>query len=287
MNAERRIVGIESGRTFIRGRLIQQGNNGQVFNAHEGSQPFALKVPIWEPEGLKASRLRDEGALQSTFNHPHITRVELTDEMFEGTRGEFVPFLVTPLAETDLRRTLGRGRLRTDDALRIGMHTADALAAVHERGLVFIDIIPANVLIPQKKPGEMTALLNDFGAVREQNTLALTASDRRRIDVPESEGGHYFFVSDQYKWAINIALPALTHIPAHQVHLHGYPIPVATLVPPEQRSASTDAMAEVIVRASSRNHLDRYPSMAELHDDLSTKIAHAAEQEAKERRSFP
>ena len=74
--------------------------------------------------------------------------MELADDMVGGS--EFHP-------ETYSAKTLGkelgrRGRLPAQEALQLGIHLAEALAYMHQQGLVHRDIKPSNIIFVQGRP---------------------------------------------------------------------------------------------------------------------------------------
>ena len=74
--------------------------------------------------------------------------MELADDMVGGN--EFHP-------ETYSAKTLGkelgrRGRLPAQEALQLGIHLAEALAYMHQQGLVHRDIKPSNIIFVQGRP---------------------------------------------------------------------------------------------------------------------------------------
>src|SRR5262249_45006017 len=82
---------------------------------------------------------------------------EVDDEACE------LPFLVMEyVAGESLQQRLGRSPLAGDDILRIGVETAEGLAAAHSQGLIHRDVKPANILLENGGRGKLT----DFGLAR-------------------------------------------------------------------------------------------------------------------------
>jgi hypothetical protein len=94
------------------------------------------------------SRLIHEARVASLVSHPGVTAV--FDVGIDGGR----PFVVMELVEgPTLASILERGHLGTAEATRIGARLAEALAAIHGRGIVHGDVTPANVIIaPDGRP---------------------------------------------------------------------------------------------------------------------------------------
>src|SRR5439155_9099465 len=65
------------------------------------------------------------------------------------------------------------GTLGVTEILRIGMQTAEGLAAAHKQGLVHRDIKPANVLLEN---GVERVRITDFGLARAVDDASVTQS---------------------------------------------------------------------------------------------------------------
>ncbi|MEU6721371.1 serine/threonine-protein kinase [Nonomuraea sp. NPDC046802] len=100
------------------------------------------------------SRLQAEGRALAAFNHPNVvTLYDTAQDAEESTFWlvmEYVPG--GSLAE--------RPHMTPQDAARTGAQIAGALAALHAKGIVHVDVKPANVILAE----DGTVKLADFGA---------------------------------------------------------------------------------------------------------------------------
>jgi TolB-like protein len=131
---------------------------GTVFRARDERLERDVAVKILragvreDPDARK--RFRREASALSRLSHPSISTV-LDFDSENGTE-----FLVLELVEGKrLDEMLGSGPLPEDEALRIGIEIAEALAAAHEEGVIHRDLKPANVMVTPR--GGLKLL--DFG----------------------------------------------------------------------------------------------------------------------------
>lgn len=141
--------------------LIGFGATGEVWRGRDETthEPVALKR-LWEPAaGGLVLRLRQDAAVVAEAAGSHAVRVL---EVATLPRGEVV--LVMELAEGGSLASLlaRRGRLHPSEVVTILGPLAEALAALHARGIVHGDLTPANVLFT----ADGRPMLGDIGLAR-------------------------------------------------------------------------------------------------------------------------
>jgi len=136
------------------------GGMGEVYRARDIrlGRTVAIKVlpDTLADEPQFHQRFEREARALAALSHPHICQV------FDvGCEGE-VDFLVLEYLEGQTwAARLERGALPVAEALQIGIHTADALAAAHRAGIIHRDLKPGNIMLT--KAG---AKLLDFGLAK-------------------------------------------------------------------------------------------------------------------------
>ncbi len=154
---------------------IGAGGMGVVYRAHDHRLRRDVAIKLL-PEGLLQDeaarrRFRREAHALSRLNHPNVETVHAFD-----TQGD-VDFLVLELVPgITLDEMLAGGARPENELVELGIQLARGLAAAHERGVIHLDLKPANLKLTPD--GRLKIL--DFGLARlarnpqETGTASLT-----------------------------------------------------------------------------------------------------------------
>ena len=151
------------------GAMIGTGGMADVYIAQDQRLSREVAVKILRSDLAKDStfvaRFRKEAKAAAGLNHPGIVAVYDSGE-------EPAPYIVMELVSGHtLRELIHDGeRLPLDRALEIGAGILAALDYSHQRGIVHLDIKPANVMITNK--GDVKVM--DFGIARAMDDLGAT-----------------------------------------------------------------------------------------------------------------
>jgi eukaryotic-like serine/threonine-protein kinase len=124
---------------------LRRGNDLDVYDAWSHERMARCVIKALRPDRLRKRRAREalirEGELLSELAHPHIVRAY-------GTRTEPVPLVVL---ETLTGATLGHmiasgEEATTADVAHLGLQLGSALAYLHDRGYLHLDLKPSNVI---------------------------------------------------------------------------------------------------------------------------------------------
>jgi hypothetical protein len=159
--------------TLLAGRYrlvaaLGRGGMGEVYRADDLTlgQPVALKFlpPHLAADPDRLSRFRKEVAVARRVSHPNVCRV------YDLAEVDSQPFLTMEYVDgEDLVSLLRRiGRVPEDKATAIARELCYGLAAVHEQGLLYRDLKPANVMLD----GRGKVRLTDFGLVADAGGLS-------------------------------------------------------------------------------------------------------------------
>jgi serine/threonine protein kinase len=150
---------------------IGSGGMGEVYRARDTRLDRLVAVKVLPltlaSDAAFRQRLRVEARAISQLSHPHICTLHDIGEQ-NGTA-----FLVMELIDGEtlaerLRREAGQG-LPPQEAVRLGVQMAEALAAAHRHGIVHRDLKPGNVMLTRIGASRSSApdvKLLDFGLAK-------------------------------------------------------------------------------------------------------------------------
>jgi eukaryotic-like serine/threonine-protein kinase len=178
-------VGSEVG-SILAGRyridaVIGRGGMATVYRATDDALGRTVALKVFRSDLADADDVRrQQEEIRLIAGLDHFALVTLFDAVADDSSGEHGrAFLVMQYVDgTDLRLRLGDGPLDPRTVAMVGADLAEALAYVHDRGVVHRDIKPANILLPNRE-NEMTgpqAMLADFGIARIVDATRLTAT---------------------------------------------------------------------------------------------------------------
>ncbi|MDI1446063.1 serine/threonine-protein kinase [Polyangium sp. 6x1] len=150
-------------------RLAGTGGMGDVYEARERSTGERLAVKVLRAvREDAAARFEREATILSTSSHPHIVRYVARGALPSGE-----PWLVMEWLEgEDLASRLRRGPLSVGEAVRLLRAAAEALGAMHARGVVHRDVKPANLFLVGGRIEGLKVL--DFGIAQLPGASRLT-----------------------------------------------------------------------------------------------------------------
>jgi hypothetical protein len=136
--------------TLVAGRyrlaaVLGHGGYAVVYRARDEATGSGVALKILRTDrvtAVAARRLQREAESAAAVRHPGLVSVS-----GHGT-SEHGPYLAMELVEGEtLRERIARGPLPVTEATRLAMGIAEALAALHDLGLVHRDLKPSNVLL--------------------------------------------------------------------------------------------------------------------------------------------
>jgi len=173
---------------YVIEREVGAGGMATVYLAHDVRHDRKVALKVLRPELsaiLGAERFLAEIKTTANLQHPHIL------SLFDSGEADGLVYYVMPYVEGEsLRDRLTREKqLPVEDAVRIAVEVADALAYAHQHGVVHRDIKPENILLHGGH-----AMVADFGIA-----LAASRSDggTRMTDTGMSLGTPHYMAPEQ------------------------------------------------------------------------------------------
>ena len=235
--------------------------------------PWVIKTPsdeaLRQRSKQQIARLQDkfwrEAAKLATCEHPHIVRVrepfrERTGALFRKTE-----LVCIPMEYIDGKDLDKRPPMPMEEALGYIQQIGEALIEVHRKGLLHLDVKPANIVV-RNNTGE--AVLIDFGLAREFDqpltTLTPTTADGfapPELYDPNAKWGYY---TDIYSLAATLYVLVTGEIPSKSVErakVH--------LIPPQELNPQiSDRVNEAIIWGMELEANRRPQTMQQWLDDL-------------------
>ena len=158
----------------VRGRL-GTGGMSVVYHAHDEKLGREVALKMFRSSMVDLDderRRRGEVRVLATLEHPTLVT------LFDARLDDDPPYLTTEFVDgDDLGARLRAGALPADELIPLTAAISDALAFMHQRGVVHRDVKPANILLPRDPlPSAPFAKLADFGIARLVDGCRSTAT---------------------------------------------------------------------------------------------------------------
>jgi WD40 repeat protein/tRNA A-37 threonylcarbamoyl transferase component Bud32 len=153
--------------------LIGQGGMGMVFKAFDTVLHRVVAIKVLAPQlaanAIARKRFLREARAAAAVCHEHVVTIHAVAE--QGGLPYLVMQYVAGISLHDKLKELGP--LSIKEVLRIGLQTAQGLAAAHAHGLVHRDVKPANILLEN---GVERVKIPDFGLARAVDDASVSQS---------------------------------------------------------------------------------------------------------------
>ena len=258
-------------------RLLARGGMGRVFEAEHvpSGRLVALKLPdaSTSNDATALLRFKAEGRLLDSVRHPNIVQV------FEvGVEGDS-PFIVMELlkGETLRAKVERQGSLSRRDVVELFIPICDAVATLHDTGIVHRDLKLCNIMLAERPFGTVPMIL-DFGISKDLvaggGTLGPHTQSGAFVGTPRYLSPEQTLnpkaasaLSDQYAVGIMLyeALTGRSPFAAEVPYALMHAILTAPVIPPsEVEPRVTPDCDALVLRAMARDPKERFPSLRAL-----------------------
>lgn len=260
---------------------IGEGGMSVVYKAKCKLLNRFVAIKMLKPEFVKDQKFvnifRKESQAVASLTHPNIVSVYDV-----GLEGKNLHYIVMEYVEGPNLSELihEKGALPISEAIRFGKQIASALQKAHENNIIHRDIKPHNVLITK----DGNAKVVDFGIAKAINTKTIVKTDTSLIGTvhyfsPEqARGGYVDEKSDIYSLGI-VLYEMLTGKPPFD---GDNPVSIAMkhindeIIPPKEINSNIpDSLNEIVMRATAKLQLKRFPSAEALYEALDLESRHA------------
>src|SRR5262249_3908000 len=259
--------------------LIGRGGMGVVLKAFDEVLHRVVAVKVLAPQlatnATARKRFVREAQAGAAVCHDHVVTIHGVDE------GKAVPYLVMQcVAGLSLQDKLDRdGPLSLQAILRIGMQTAEGLAAAHKQGLVHRDIKPANILLEN---GIERVKITDFGLARAVDDASITqsgvvAGTPQYMSPEQAQGETVDHRSDLFSLGSVLYAMCTGRPPFRATGTMAVLKRVCEETPRPIREINPDIpewLCAIIAKANAKKPADRFQSAKEVAGLLSQHLAH-------------
>lgn len=252
--------------------IVARGAFGVVYRAWQPSlhRHVAVKVIVGAFDEAALRRFERECATVGSLSQvPGILPVYAVGRTAEGS-----PYLVMPFVDGgSLADRVAAGPMPPADVVSYGIRIGRALAAAHERGVLHLDVKPANVLTGEGGHAQLV----DFGISRfvddERGGHTATIAGTPGYADPAIFAGHQpVAASDVYGLGATMHALAGGRAPFSASDAGGLKSLLGRITgdpPPDLRSCAVpDELCRVIERAMMKEPADRYRTMTEMVEAL-------------------
>ena len=276
---------------------IGTGGMGSVYRAHQSTINRDVAIKILHPDLANNAdavrRFQREARISTALDHKNVVRVFLFGQLPDGSL-YLVMELIRGRPLSDLLRV--EPRLAVPRAMHILTQVCDGVGEAHDQGIVHRDVKPENVMLVTKGRDPDFVKVLDFGIARltraEEQTQATQAGlvfGTARYISPEGAAGEQTDArSDVYSLGVlgyqlfcgETPFDAAAPVTLLMKHIHEPPPPLRMKAGASQLP---DAVADVIMRALSKNPDARYADANELGEVLREAAQHSGIPERRQR----
>ena len=257
---------------------VAQGGMATVYSAYARSLDTTVAIKVLSPrlsrDASFLERFRGEATSIAALHHPNIIEVHHFGE--EGG-APYIAMRYVSGGTLKERLEVAGGLMELRAAARLIAQVASALDYAHERGLIHLDVKPANILLGNAD----WPLLSDFGIVRIAGDARedghRVAGTPAYMSPEQWQGLDVDGRSDQYSLALTFYEMVTGRRPfsgGTSAELKAQHLSVEPARPRDLNPGIPGPIEEVMLRAMSKDRDDRFPTIGE----FGTALVEAVEE---------
>jgi hypothetical protein len=259
--------------------VVGRGGMGVVLKGFDEKLQRIVAIKLMAAElavsGTARQRFIREARAAAAVSHEHVVAIHAVEEDHRP------PYLVMQFVDgVSLQEKLNReGPPGLTEIVRIGLQTAEGLAAAHRQGLVHRDIKPANILLEN---GVERVKLTDFGLARAVDDASLTQSGvitgtPLYMSPEQADGEPIDHRSDLFSLGSVLYELCTGRSPFRAAGTHAVLKRVIEDTPRPIQELNEEIpgwLCDLIARLHAKNPADRFSSAQDLADLLGQHLAH-------------
>jgi serine/threonine protein kinase len=252
---------------------------GVVLKGFDEKLQRVVAIKVLAPElaasGTARQRFTHEARAAAAVSHEHVVTIHAVEEAHRP------PYLVMEFVDGDsLQEKLDEGGPPgLKEILRVGLQTAEGLAAAHRQGLVHRDIKPENILLEN---GVERVKLTDFGLARAVDDASLThsgviAGTPLYMSPEQAAGEPIDHRSDLFSLGSVLYTLCTGRPPFRADGTHAVLKRLIDDTPQSIQKVNQEIpgwLCDLIARLHAKNPADRFPSARDVADLLGQHLAH-------------
>ena len=144
---------------------LGEGGMGVVYKARDTHLDRVVAIKVLPPDKIsnaaRKARFVQEAKAASALNHPNIVTVhDIAEDKLGDLSHDFI--VMEYVAGKTLDQLIPRRGMRLNEALKISVQIADALARAHAVGIIHRDLKPSNIMVD----GHGLVKVLDFGLAK-------------------------------------------------------------------------------------------------------------------------
>jgi serine/threonine protein kinase len=259
--------------------VVGRGGMGVVLKALDETLHRVVAIKVMAPQlatnATARKRFRRESQAAAAVSHDHVVTIHAVEEA-NGLTYIVMQYVAGPSLQERLDRT---GPLELKEILRIGLQTAEGLAAAHKHGLIHRDIKPANILLEN---GVERVKITDFGLARAADDASLTqsgviAGTPQYMAPEQARGEHVDHRADLFSLGSVLYAMCTGRAPFRASTAMAVLKRVCEEEPRPIRELNPDIppwMEDLIARLHAKDPEDRFQSAKEVAELLGQHLAH-------------